>query len=62
MNSFCADIILSKYYKSKTVIRETLDKTLLYEKAAHKMLMNLTQGQFHQQSYMLLLQTKMLWH
>jgi hypothetical protein len=32
----------AKNYKSQTVIREKLSKTLAYEKGAHKMLMKLT--------------------
>ena len=42
MNSFWAEMIMSEYYKSQTEIREMLGKTLMYEKAVHKMLMKLT--------------------
>jgi len=37
-SSFCTNILSSKNTKSNCLSREKLHKTLLYEKAAHKML------------------------
>ncbi len=41
-SSFFADILLQKKLQSQTVVREMLQKVLLYEKGIHKMLMGLT--------------------
>jgi len=41
-NSFCADILSPKKLQSQTVSREKLQKTLSYQKAAHKVLVKLT--------------------
>jgi hypothetical protein len=41
LSSFCADILLTKNYKAKqTASREKLHITLLYEKSAYKILVN----------------------
>ncbi len=46
MRSFCADILFRKNYKAKLFIREKLCKTLLYKKAARKMLVKLKLASF----------------
>jgi len=44
MSNFCTNILLPNNYKSQTVIREMLRKTLMYIKFARLMLMKLTPG------------------
>ena len=42
--SFCTDFLSTKNYQHKPRSKEKLDKTLLYEKTACKMLVKLTPG------------------